>query len=245
MLDTFLFDLDGTLLSMDFKYFEKLYFSSISEALSDLIEPNKLINNIWASTGAMVQNTEYMVNEEVFMEDFGKRISGNLETYKERFYKYYDEGFLKTQAAVIENRLIRDSVRILKEKGYKLVIATNPLFPLKAIEHRIRWAGFEPSEFEYISHYEKNHYCKPQIKYYEEILKDINKDASECMMVGNDVQEDLIAGKIGIRTFLIKDYIIHRTDEEIVSDYIGSYEDFYNFVKELPSLTKRLHIEHI
>jgi hypothetical protein len=59
-------------------------------------------------------------------------------------------------------------------------------------------------------------------------------------MVGNDVQEDLIAGKIGIKTFLIKDYMIHRTEEEIISDYIGSYEDFYKFVEELPSLVSRL-----
>ena len=238
MLNTFLFDLDGTLLCMDNKLFEKLYFSTMSEALSDLIEPKKLINNVWSSTEVMVKNLEYKTNEEVFMEDFQRRIDGNLEIYKERFNKYYDEDFLKTKAAVLENKLIQEGIKILKEKGYKVVIATNPLFPLKAIEHRIRWAGFEPYEFEYISHYENNHYCKPQIQYYEEVLKDINKDATECMMVGNDVQEDLIAGEIGIKTFLIKDYMIHRTEEKIVSDYIGSYENFYKFVKELPSLTK-------
>ncbi|MDF2672484.1 MAG: hydrolase [Clostridiales bacterium] len=238
MLNTFLFDLDGTLLCMDMKLFEKLYFSTMSEALSDLIEPKKLIKNIWASTEVMIKNLEYKTNEEVFMEDFQRRIDGDLEIYKERFNKYYDEDFLKTKAVVLENKFIREGIKVLKEKGYKIVIATNPLFPLKAIEHRIRWAGFEPSEFGYISHYENNHYCKPQIQYYEEILKDINKDANECMMVGNDVQEDLIAGKIGIKTFLIKDYMIHRTEEEIVSDYIGSYENFYKFIEGLPSLAK-------
>lgn len=236
MLNTFLFDLDGTLLSMDMKLYEKLYFSTMSEALKDLIEPKKLINSIWASTETMVKNLEYKTNEEVFMEDFEKRIDGNLDTYKEHFNKYYDEGFLKTKAAVIENKFIQESIKILKEKGYKIVIATNPLFPLKAIQHRIGWAGFKPSEFEYISHYENNHYCKPQIQYYEEILKDINRSAAECMMVGNDVQEDLIAGEIGIKTFLIKEYMIHRTEEEIVSDYIGSYEDFHQFVEKLPAL---------
>lgn len=236
MLNTFLFDLDGTLLSMDMKLFEKLYFSTMSEALKDLIEPKKLINSIWASTETMVKNLEYKTNEEVFMEDFEKRIDGNLDTYKERFNKYYDEDFLKTKAAVIENNFIQEAIIILKEKGYKIIIATNPLFPLKAIQHRIGWAGFKPSEFEYISHYENNHYCKPQIQYYEEILKDINSEAAECMMVGNDVQEDLIAGKIGIKTFLIKEYMIHRTEEEIVSDYIGSYEDFHKFVEKLPVL---------
>jgi len=221
---------------MDMKLFEKLYFSSISEGLSDLIGQKELINNIWASTYAMVKNLEYKTNEEVFMEDFQRRIEGDLETYKERFNRYYDDGFIETRAAVLENKFILRSVKVLKDKGYKAVVATNPIFPMKAIEHRIRWAGFEPDDFEYISNYENNHYCKPQLQFYEEILRDINKDASECIMVGNDVQEDLIAGKAGIKTFLIKDHMIHRTGEEITSDYIGSYEDFYRFVKEIPTL---------
>lgn len=234
MLNTILFDLDGTLLPMDMKLFEKLYFGAMAETLADLTGPKELINNIWASTNAMVKNLEYRTNEEVFMEDFEKRINGNLEAYKERFDKFYDDAFLKSKAAVVENKLIQESVKILKEKGYKIVIATNPLFPIKAIHHRIRWAGFEPSEFEYITHYEKNHYCKPQLEYYEEILKDINKEAYECMMVGNDVQEDLIAGKLGMKTYLIKDHMLHRTEEHIIADYVGGYEDFYNFVAELP-----------
>lgn len=238
MLDTILFDLDGTLLPMDMEAFEKLYFSSMSSYLGDLISPKELVNSIWSSTKAMVQNIEYKTNEEVFMENFKNRIDGDIEVYKERFDKFYDTEFLKVKEAVFESELMQKSVKTLKDKGYKLVIATNPLFPLKAILHRIRWAGFDPSEFEYITNYEKNHYCKPQLKYYEEILSDINKKPEECMMVGNDVQEDLIAGKLGLKTYLIKNCLLHRTEDEIAADYQGSYEDFYNFVKELPKIRK-------
>lgn len=236
MINTILFDLDGTLLPMDADAFEKLYFKAMANYLGDLISPQELVNNIWASTKTMIKNLEYKTNEEVFMEDFKGRINGDLEVYKERFDNFYDVEFIKAKAAVYENKLMQESVRMLKDKGYTLVIATNPLFPLKAIHHRIRWAGFEPSEFEYITHYEKSHYCKPQLQYYEEILKDINKTPEECMMVGNDVQEDLIAGKLGLKTFLIKDCILHRTEEEVAADYQGSYENFYEFVKELPKI---------
>lgn len=234
MINTVLFDLDGTLLPMDMKAFEKLYFESMATYLKDLISPKDLVKNIWASTNAMVQNLEYRTNEEVFMENFQNRISGDINAYKERFNKFYDTEFSKARAAVFENKLMKESVKLLKKKGYKVVIATNPLFPLNAIEQRIRWSGFEPSDFEYISHYEKNHYCKPQLEYYEEILKDIDKESEECIMIGNDVQEDLIAGKLGLKTFLIKDCLLHRTDEEIAADYQGSYKDFYEYVKELP-----------
>lgn len=236
MLNTILFDLDGTLLPMDMKAFEKLYFGAMSGCLADLIGPKELVKNIWAATTSMVNNTEYRTNEDVFMEDFKTRINGDVEVYKERFNKFYDAEFMQAKAAVFESKLVQESVKLLKEKGYKLVIATNPLFPLKAIHHRIRWAGFEPSEFEYITSYEQNHYCKPQLKYYEEILKDVGKSPEECMMVGNDVQEDIIAGKLGLKTFLIKDCLLHRTEDETAADYEGDYESFYEFVKELPSL---------
>lgn len=236
MINTILFDLDGTLLPMDMESFEKLYFESMAAYLKDLIDPKELVKSIWASTNTMVHNIEPRINEEVFMEDFKTRIGGDTEVYKERFDKFYDTEFMKAKEAVYENEFMKKSVKILKEKGYKVVIATNPLFPLKAIEHRIRWAGFEPSDFEYITSYERNHYCKPQLEYYEEVLKDIDKSPEECMMIGNDVQEDLIAGKLGLKTFLIKDCLLHRTDDEIATDYSGYYEDFYEFVKELPKL---------
>jgi FMN phosphatase YigB (HAD superfamily) len=236
MLNTILFDLDGTLLPMDLKHFEKLYFGAMAEAFSDLTGPKELAENIWASTLAMVKNLEHRTNEEVFMEDFRKRIDVDLELYKERFDRFYDEGFFKTREAVAENELIQRSVSILKEKGYRVVIATNPLFPAKAVYHRVRWAGFEPSDFEYITHYENSSYCKPQVQYYKEILDKINKTAAECMMVGNDVQEDLVASEIGMKTFLIKDHIIHRTGDQIIADHIGEYGDFLKFVEGLPSI---------
>lgn len=234
MINTILFDLDGTLLPMDIKNFEKIYFEALAGYLGDLMSPKALVENIWASTNAMVESTEYKTNEMVFMDDFKNRINGSLEVYKERFDKFYDTEFLRAKNAVYENEYMKKSVKLLKAKGYKTVIATNPLFPLKAIHHRIRWAGFEPSDFEYITHYEKSHYCKPQTQYYEEILQDLNKSPEECMMVGNDVQEDLISGKLGLKTYLIKDHILHRTQEEIVTDYEGYYKDFYTFVQELP-----------
>jgi FMN phosphatase YigB (HAD superfamily) len=236
MINTILFDLDGTLLPMDAKSFEKIYFESMAGYLGDLISPKELITNVWASTNEMINNVDYKTNETVFMEDFKNRINGDLDVYKDRFDKFYDTEFLKAKTAVYENELMQKSVKLLKEKGYKTVIATNPLFPLKAILHRIHWAGLEPSDFEYISHYEKNHYCKPQTKYYEEILKDLDKEPDECMMVGNDVEEDLISGKLGLKTYLIKDHMLHRTEEEIITDYEGYYEDFYAFVNELPSI---------
>lgn len=230
MIDTILFDLDGTLLPLDMNRFTALYFQEMGAFFQGIIAPDELKRSIWAATKAMVANLEERTNEAVFMDCFAKLITGDLALYQEMFQKFYAQRFIKTKDAVAESPAMRQSVSLLKSKGYRLVIATNPIFPYQAIEQRILWAGFQPDEFLYISCYEKNHYCKPQLQFYQEILADIGKEASQCLMVGNDVAEDLVAGQLGITTFLITDYLIPAGQGVSQSDYQGTYQDFYNFV---------------
>lgn len=238
MIDTILFDLDGTLLPLDMEKFTEIYFNEMGRMFKDMIDPKLLVKLIWTSTEEMIGNTEYKTNEEVFMNKFSQLIDGDINKYMERFDEFYDTLFHKTREAAESHALIKDSVELLKQKKYKLVIATNPLFPRKAIYHRIDWAGLDPKDFTYITSYEENHYCKPQLHFYREVLDAIGKKAEQCMMVGNDVQEDLVALKLGIKTFLVKNHLIHRTGEAINSSYEGYYEDFYNFVKTLDPVTE-------
>lgn len=233
MLDSILFDLDGTLLPMDMNEFMDIYFREMCEVFKDITEPKLLVKNIWTATAEMVRNVEPITNEEVFINKFNQLVNGNINEYMKRFDYFYDTAFHKTREAVKSHILIKESIEILKKKNYKLVIATNPLFPRKAIYLRINWAGLNPEDFEYITCYEANHYCKPQLQYYKEVLEIINRKPEQCLMVGNDVQEDMIAGKLGMQTFLITDHIIHRTSDEILSTYKGDYNDFYTFVKNL------------
>ncbi len=237
MINTILFDLDGTLLPLDMERFMEIYFHEMGYKFRDMIDPKLLIKYIWAATEEMVENTEYKTNEEVFMNKFAELIGGDISKYRERFDNFYDTEFHKAKEAVQSQSLIRESIEILKEKNYKLVVATNPLFPRKAILHRIEWAGLNSEDFIYITSYEDNHYCKPQLHFYEEILDIIDKKPEECMMVGNDVQEDLVALKLGIKTFLVKNHMIQRSKASIDTTFDGHYEDFYNFVKELPSVS--------
>ena len=72
----------------------------------------------------------------------------------------------------------RDMARKLSKEGYNLILATNPIFPRIATLNRIKWAGLDPDDFIYISTYENSHYSKPNIKYYEEIMK--QKEAAKA-----------------------------------------------------------------
>ena len=233
MLDTILFDLDGTLLPLDMDKFTEIYFKEMGYMFKDMIEPRLLVKHIWTATQEMVENTEYKTNEEVFMDKFSELIGGDIYEYRKQFDDFYDTLFHKTREAAQSNTLIKEIINILKEKNYRLVIATNPLFPRKAIHHRIEWAGLDRKDFIYITSYEDNHYCKPQLQYYKEVLDAIGRKPEQCMMVGNDVQEDLIALQLGIKTFLVRNHMIHRTQEDIETTHEGYYEDLYEFVKGL------------
>ncbi|MGE5604942.1 MAG: HAD family hydrolase [Bacteroidota bacterium] len=236
MINTILFDLDGTMLPLNLDQFLKLYFTAMARKFQDLIDSKTLVQYIMTATHEMVNDTEYRTNETVFMKKFAELIQSDLSVYRKRFDEFYDLEFFEAKASVVDSPKMRNSVRLLKDKGYDLVIATNPLFPEKAIQHRIRWSGFEPEDFVYIPSYEKNHYCKPQLHFYQEVLDETGKKPQECLMVGNDVQEDLIAAELGIETYLITDFLINRTQEPITATYQGSYDDFYRFVQGLQEL---------
>lgn len=236
MLNTILFDLDGTLLPIDSKAFERIYFGGLSSRFTDMYPPEAFIKLIWDATIAMVKDTTHRTNEVVFMEALGSVVQDKLTEMQSRFKLFYQTDFDLLKAAVIENAEVKEAVRLLKEKGYTLVIATNPMFPKIAIEKRISWTGLDRKDFSYVTSFEDNHYCKPQIQFFEEILKDIQKDASECLMVGNDAQEDMAAKYAGIKTYLITTHLIHRQDKAVQADHQGTYAEFLLFVQDLPTL---------
>jgi len=214
--------------------FIKLYFREIGTYFKDLIDSEEIISHVWAGTYAMINNQGKKSNEHVFMETFRNRIKDDLSIYQERFDRFYDDGFLKVRVCTKASPFIKNAVKVLKDKGYTLAVATNPLFPRKAVLHRIEWADLDPCDFDYITSYEKNHFCKPRLEFYKEVLESLGKQPHQCIMVGNDAEEDMVASKLGIKTYLITNHLINNHNLPIQSDYQGTYEEFYKFVCSLP-----------
>lgn len=229
-MHTIFFDLDGTLLPMNVKHFEKAYFSSLSAHIEDLLPKEVFMNALLESTKVMVMNTEPRTNKDVFMKHFETFVGPRLDIFEERFYDYYEGPYLSLVETTERVDSIIEDVRILKEKGYQLVLATNPMFPLKAIERRIAWAGLTSDDFVYVSCFEKNTHCKPQLGFYREILETLGIEGKDCMMVGNDVEEDLVAQRLGMKTYLIDTHKVQRNEVSFVPDYVGGYDDFHQMV---------------
>ncbi|MBN2259880.1 MAG: HAD family hydrolase [Clostridiales bacterium] len=227
------FDLDGTLLPMDTDKFMKMYFHEMSKVFTGVMEPKELLENVMSATNSMVKDLTDRSNEEVFMAAFEEKIDGNIEKYRALWDEFYQTGYKNVRNSSYVSQQMQESIAILKKKGYRLIIATNPLFPKDAILQRIEWAGVSADDFEYISSFEQNHYCKPQLSFYNEILESLNLEAEDCLMVGNDVQEDMIVSAIGMKTYLIENHMQHRNEKKIEVDYRGDYESFLSFVKEI------------
>lgn len=235
MINTVLFDLDGTLLGMKDRDFEERYFYSLAKKFSKYNKPNELYKIIWDATIYMVRNTDgTRLNQERFFERFNDLIKPEyIDIYYNGFIEFYDKEFDHVKDATFEMKHMLEAVKILKEKGYDVLIATNPLFPEVAITKRIYWAGLSPKDFSHITNFEICRYCKPNPEFYQEILDTIGKKPEQCLMVGNDMLEDMVAKKIGISTYLVKDCIIER-DITIDPDFISESIGFLRFVEELP-----------
>ena len=109
-------------------------------------------------------------------------------TDKPVFDEYYRVEFQQVAKSCGFNAMAKETIRRLRGQSYRLVLATNPIFPAVATESRIRWAGLEPEDFVLYTTYENTGYCKPNPEYYRDILKKLDGDPDECLMVGNDVE---------------------------------------------------------
>ncbi|MCH5163645.1 MAG: HAD family hydrolase [Clostridiales bacterium] len=233
MIKTVLFDLDGTLLPMDQDNFVKAYFKNLAIKLAPHgYDPQKLIEGIWAGAGAMVANDGKRLNEEVFWQKFAEIFGDKVYGDKDKFEEFYRNDFSLARSVCGFNPLAAEVVHKLKDKGVRVVLATNPIFPAIATEQRIRWAGLEPTDFELYTTYENIGYCKPNLSYYKEILDRLGCKPEEALMVGNDVSEDMVAAKLGMQVFLLTDCIINKNNEDINQYPNGDFNRLLNFIDD-------------
>lgn len=229
-----LFDLDGTLLPMDQDIFIKTYFGLLAKKLAPYgYEPERLINAVWQGTAAMVKNSGNCSNEEAFWETFATAYSAKVKEDISLFDEFYHNEFSGVKEVCGYNPQAAETIKKLQEKGFRLVLATNPLFPRIATENRIRWAGLCPEDFELYTTYETSHYCKPNPKYYLEILDKLHIKPEECLMVGNDVTEDMVAREIGMDVFLLTDCLINKEQKDISVYPNGSFNELRNYIEKL------------
>ena len=232
MIRTIFFDLDGTLLPMDQDTFIKAYFKGLAATVAPHgIAPEDLVDAIWKGTGCMVKNDGTCTKEERFWQYFSHRFGRDIPSDIALFEGFYRTDFQKVANACGFTPAAAETVSALKEMGLSLVLATNPIFPAIATESRIRWAGLQKEDFIHYTTYENSCYSKPNPAYYQNLLDTLGLKAEECLMVGNDVGEDMVARSIGMQVFLLTDCLINKNNEDIDAYPHGSFAELMAFVR--------------
>lgn len=194
--------------------------------------PKALLDGVLQGTVAMVKNDGGRTNEEVFWDTFAGLFGERVFADRKEFEKFYDTRFDDFRAACGYNPAAGETVKKLKGAGHTVVLATNPVFPMNTQKRRLHWAGADESDFALITSYENSRACKPNVRYYEEILQKLGASASDCIMVGNDVTEDMVAEKLGVKVFLLTDCLINRENKDISVYPHGGFGQLGEFLEK-------------
>lgn len=234
MLDAIFFDLDGTLLPMDYPTFTKGYLSLLSRTVAPLgYRAETMIPAMWKGVEAMMRNDGTISNYARFWQVFFEALGKEAYEHVPSFDAFYDQEF--HEAIVFTEprpELAHQAVSLAKQKATRVVLATNPLFPRVAVRSRLKWAGLSEEDFDWITDYENSSTCKPNPDYYRQIATAVQADPHRCLMIGNHTEEDIGAAQAaGLSTFLLTDCLIAK--EPIPESLGGSFEELIAYLQAL------------
>jgi len=210
---TLLFDLDDTLLGNNMDAFLPSYLKALSRHLAIYISPDKMVPQLLAATRLMEENNRPDCTlEEIFSAGFYPALGLTQDDLREVLKEFYEVVFPSLEhVSAFRPEAIQVVESVLVE-GYQIAIATNPLFPRRAVEHRLAWAGLPVDQYDFkvISSYENFHFAKPNPTYFAEILAQLGWPDGPIVMVGDDPTRDITpARKLGLAT-----YQVHEATQE-------------------------------
>ncbi len=202
---TLLLDLDGTLLDSNMETLIPAYFQKLAAHLAPFVPPETLLKYLMAGTRQMMSNDNPSRSlREVFNENFYPFLNVDHDAIQPVIEQFYDEVFPSLRELTKPIPGVIEFVEWAFAAGHRLAVATSPLFPRKATLHRLRWAGLPPEKYPFavVSSYENFHFTKPHPAYFAEVLGRLGWPEDPVLMVGNDVELDLVpAAALGLATF--------------------------------------------
>jgi FMN phosphatase YigB (HAD superfamily) len=237
---TFLIDLDDTLISNNMETFIPAYLKALGSHLANYVEPELFISTLLTSTEKMLKNDQPNVTLRNKLEsEFDAKLGFNFQDIRQPIEDFYTNHFPSLKN-LIEPR--PEAIKLINQafnRGYQLVIATNPVFPQTAIRQRMDWGNLSPENYDFslISCYETFHFAKPNPAFYAEVLAQIGWPEMSTLMVGNDKQADIDpARELGLAVFWISQnngYAQQPRNEKSPLG-IGWLDDLLNWIDTQP-----------
>lgn len=229
-----LFDLDGTLLQVEMREFVHAYIDGLWAHFPEVPDPADFGRAVKASIRALLASNEgAFSNEQFFLAILGHQLRLDAALCGERLRNYCAGGMAGLESLVRPLAMARSILARCFERGLKVAVATNPVFPRPLVEARLRWAGIADFPFDHVTTFDNSRYCKPHPGYYRDVLRKLGLAPEECVMVGNDTEHDLGARAAGIPTFLVDTWLLDRANGEYVTDFRGSHHELFQFLGQL------------
>ncbi|MBE3577830.1 MAG: HAD family hydrolase [Limnochordales bacterium] len=237
--EVLLLDLDGTLLDLDFDRIIPDYLALLHPYFAAHLGFDEFARLFVQATAEMLKPVDWPLppgtptNGERFYNAFS-RLTGiakqSLRSVTEQFYR---EAFPRLRHKSAPLPEARELLAAARAQGWRLVLATQPIFPMVALLERLSWAGISPTAFELITYMDTFHATKPHPAYFYEVCQRLRVTPEQCIMVGNDVHDDMPARRVGIKTFLVDTFLLHpeAATEECTPNGRGSLQDLIALVK--------------
>lgn len=236
---TLLIDMDDTLLKNPLEKFMPAYLKLIGEALSSKIDPNQMIPQMLKATDKMIAKQDFRGTlESHFDNNFYPVLGLEKNDVSGLIDRFYAKEYRSLQQFT---NPLPDAVQLVKKSlnnGFTVVVATNPLFPQKAMRERLTWANLpiDKVPFSLIISYENFHFAKPNPAYYAEILAQLGWPEQPVCMIGNSLSEDIQpAQKLGISTYWITEKSIDSSGSRNTSVY-GSFEKAISWIESVAAM---------
>lgn len=235
-ITTVLFDLDGTLINVDMHQFVPAYLEHLSTCIDPQMPIRPFIENLVRRTVELLNSDDgRLTNEEFYLQVVEEDLGITPQQFQDGLKHFYRYNMELLRSFVQPLPLAAKLIQRCHEKGLKLVLATNPVFPRPLVEARLNWGGMKVDDFVLITSFENSRYCKPNPHYFEDILVELDCPAEQCLMVGNDTEHDLSASHLGMTTFLVDTWLIDRKPQ-FVPDFRGSHLDLFRFLGQLSAV---------
>ena len=201
------FDLDGTLLPMELDEFLGAYFEAIATFVARHgLDAKSFSAGLKAGIGAMAAHDDDRTNYDAYWEAFFSHADRDAASWEELLTGFYEHDFGAIGEGFAPNPAAARAIETLAAKGYPLVLATMPMFPRRAVEWRLTWAGAACS-----------------------------LSGDDVLMVGNNTVEDLAACGLGADAFLVTDHLLDPTEGfDLGTVKHGTMEEFAAWAEALP-----------
>jgi len=235
MIKAVLLDLDDTLLRLEVDGFIEQYNRRISQLILaqqpelsaiPAFDDSRLRKAVRDAVQAVLAKQDpTTTNQETFRQNLSRRLDIPSTAVGRAEDVFFRSEYKHLQPMVTPIAGAAELLDYLFTQDVAVVIATNPVFPLKAVKMRMGWAGLNPElPYALITALEGMHFAKPNAHYYEEILARVGVEPDEALMVGDNPTFDIAAAqRAGLHTFWIDD--APTTSSDPGADARGSLAD--------------------